>query len=122
MIGDGLNDAGALRQSDLGIVVAEDTNNFTPACDGILHAAEFHRLPQFVRLAESGVQIVRWSYIVALTYNFIGLSYALSGALSPLVAAVLMPISSVSVVLFGVLMGNWRASRLGLLTGVGGER
>lgn len=116
MIGDGLNDAGALRQSDLGIVVAEDTNNFTPACDGILHAAEFHRLPQFVRLAESGVQIVRWSYAVALTYNFIGLSYALSGALSPLVAAVLMPISSVSVVLFGVLMGNWRARRLGLLS------
>lgn len=114
MLGDGLNDAGALRQSDLGIVVAEDTNNFTPSCDGILHAASFHQLPQFIRLAESGVQIVRWSYVVALTYNTIGISYALSGQLSPLVAAVLMPVSSISIVLFGVLMGSLRARQLGI--------
>jgi P-type Cu+ transporter len=114
MLGDGLNDAGALQQSDLGIVLAEDTNNFTPACDGILHADAFHQFPKMVQLASAGVNIVRWSYAVALTYNFIGLSYALSASLSPLVAAILMPISSVSVVLFGVLLGNWQAYRLGL--------
>ncbi|MDO8368108.1 MAG: heavy metal translocating P-type ATPase metal-binding domain-containing protein [Saprospiraceae bacterium] len=112
MLGDGLNDAGALRQSDLGIVVAEDTNNFTPACDAIIHADEFARLPKFVRLAREGVKIVNLSYIVALTYNGIGLSFAVAGALSPLVAAVLMPISSVSVVLFGVGMSNWAARRV----------
>ena len=112
MIGDGLNDAGALRQSDLGIVVAENTNNFTPACDAILHADEFERLPQFVQLARQGVRIVNRSYAVALTYNAIGLSFAVSGALSPLVAAVLMPISSISIVLFGVGMGNWAARRI----------
>ncbi len=112
MLGDGLNDAGALRQSDLGIVVAENTNNFTPACDAIIHADEFERLPQFVRLAREGVKIVNRSYIVALTYNAIGLSFAVVGALSPFVAAVLMPISSVSVVLFGVGMSNWAARRI----------
>jgi Cu+-exporting ATPase len=112
MLGDGLNDAGALRQSDLGIVVAENTNNFTPACDAILHADEFARLPQFVQLARRGVKIVNWSYLVALTYNGIGISFAVVGALSPLVAAVLMPISSVSVVLFGVGMSNWAARRI----------
>jgi len=112
MLGDGLNDAGALRQSDLGIVVAENTNNFTPACDAILHADEFARLPQFVQLAREGVKIVNLSYIVALTYNAIGLSFGVAGALSPLVAAVLMPISSVSVVLFGVGMSNWAARRV----------
>ncbi|MFN0175584.1 MAG: heavy metal translocating P-type ATPase [Saprospiraceae bacterium] len=112
MLGDGLNDAGALRQSDLGIVVAENTNNFTPACDAILHADEFARLPQFVQLAREGVKIVNRSYIVALTYNAIGLSFAVAGVLSPLVAAVLMPISSVSVVLFGVGMSNWAARRI----------
>jgi Cu+-exporting ATPase len=112
MLGDGLNDAGALRQSDLGIVVAENTNNFTPACDAIIHADEFARLPQFVELARRGVKIVNWSYMVALTYNGIGLSFAIVGALSPLVAAVLMPISSVSVVLFGVGMSNWAARRI----------
>lgn len=111
MLGDGLNDAGALRQSNLGIVVAENTNNFTPACDAILHADEFERLPQFVRLAREGVKIVNRSYLVALTYNGIGLSFGVAGALSPFVAAVLMPISSVSMVLFGVGMSNWAARR-----------
>ena len=112
MLGDGLNDAGALRQSDLGIVVAENTNNFTPACDAILHADEFARLPQYVQLAREGVKIVQRSYAIALIYNAIGLSFAITGALSPLVAAVLMPLSSVSIVLFGVGMGNWSARRL----------
>jgi len=109
MIGDGLNDAGALRQSDVGIVIAENTNNFTPACDAILQAGEFARLPQFIQLAQAGVGIVQKSYLIALLYNTIGLSYAVSGTLSPLVAAVLMPLSSISIVLFGVGMGNLAA-------------
>ncbi len=112
MIGDGLNDAGALRQSNLGIVVAENTNNFTPACDAILHADEFQNLPKFVELARSGVKIVHWSYAIAFAYNVVGLSIAVSGQLSPLVAAILMPISSISIVLFGVGMGSWKARLL----------
>lgn len=112
MLGDGLNDAGALRQSELGIVVAENTNNFTPACDAILHAEEFSRLPQMVQLAKTGVKIVNLSYIVALTYNAIGLSFGVSGTLSPFVAAVLMPISSVSMVLFSVGLSNYAAKRI----------
>lgn len=111
MLGDGLNDAGALRQSAVGIVVAENTNNFTPACDAILHADEFAQLPRYVSLARSGVQIVNRAYYIALIYNVIGLSYAVTGALSPLVAAVLMPLSSVTIVLFGVSMGNWKAGK-----------
>jgi P-type Cu+ transporter len=112
MIGDGLNDAGALRQSDTGIVISENTNNFTPACDAILHSEAFERLPQFIRLARAGVGIVQKSYVIALIYNTIGLGFAVTGALSPLLAAVLMPLSSVSIVLFGVGMGNWAARRL----------
>ncbi|MBC7775786.1 MAG: HAD-IC family P-type ATPase [Phycisphaerae bacterium] len=112
MLGDGLNDAGALRQSNLGIVVAEDTNNFSPSCDAIIHADEFANLPKFVRLARQGVKIVNRSYIVALSYNAIGLGFAITGNLSPLLAAILMPISSVSVVLFGIGMSNWAAKRM----------
>jgi Cu+-exporting ATPase len=112
MLGDGLNDAGALRQSDLGIVVAENTNNFTPACDAIIHADEFGNLPAYAALARDGVKIVHWSYAVALTYNIIGLSFAVTGDLSPLIAAILMPISSISIVLFGVGMSNWKARNL----------
>ncbi len=113
-LGDGLNDAGALRQSNMGIVVSENTNNFTPASDAILDARSFEQLPQFIQLAKSGVTIVQYSYGVAVLYNIIGLSYAVGGHLSPLVAAILMPISSVSIVLFGVGMGNLKAKRLKL--------
>jgi P-type Cu+ transporter len=111
MIGDGLNDAGALKQSDMGIVVSENTNNFTPACHAIVHASAFGELPRFVAAAKAGVSTIRQSYVIALFYNLIGLSYAVSGHLSPLVAAILMPASSISIVLFGILMGNWRLTK-----------
>lgn len=114
MLGDGLNDAGALQQSNVGIVIAENTNNFTPACDAILHAGEFEQLPAYLSLARSGVKIVNNAYFIALVYNLIGLSFAVTGTLSPLIAAILMPLSSVTIVLFGVLSGNVLARRRGI--------
>ena len=114
MLGDGLNDAGALKQSDAGIVVAEDTNNFTPACDAILDARQFHLLPSFLGFARRSIKLVHFAYGFALIYNIIGLSFAVQGALSPIVAAILMPLSSISIVLFGMLGSNWVAKRMGL--------
>ncbi|MCB9315883.1 MAG: heavy metal translocating P-type ATPase metal-binding domain-containing protein [Lewinellaceae bacterium] len=114
MMGDGLNDAGALQQSDVGIVVAENTNNFTPACDAILHAEEFDRLPQFFQLAHWGMTTVNAAYLLAACYNIVGLSYAVTGTLSPVIAAVLMPLSSVTILLFGFGMSQWKAMQLGL--------
>lgn len=115
MLGDGLNDAGALRQSNIGIVITENTNNFTPACDAILHAGEFSRLPQFLELSRWGMSTVNRAYLLAATYNVVGLSYAISGTLSPVIAAILMPLSSVTIVLFGFGMSHWKAWKLGLL-------
>lgn len=115
MFGDGLNDAGALQQSDVGIVVAENTNNFTPACDAILHADVFERLPQFFDLARWGMTTVNRAYLLAACYNVVGLSFAVSGTLSPVVAAILMPLSSVTIVLFGFGMSYWKAWKMGLL-------
>ncbi len=114
MLGDGLNDAGALQQSNVGIVVAEDTNNFTPACDAIIDAAKMEQLPRFINFARRSVRLVFRAYGLALIYNIIGLSFAVQGALSPIVAAILMPASSISIVLFGILSSNWLAQRLGL--------
>lgn len=114
MLGDGLNDAGALKQSDVGIVITEDTNNFTPACDAILLGEQFQRLPIFVRFARLSIRLVFMAYGFAFIYNVIGLSFAVQGALSPIVAAILMPLSSISIVLFGMLSSNWLARRLGL--------
>jgi Cu+-exporting ATPase len=112
MIGDGLNDAGALQKSHAGIVVAENTNNFTPACDAILDAAQFTLLPAFVELSRKSLRIVYLSYGLAVIYNIIGLSYAVQGTLSPVIAAILMPLSSVTIVLFGVGMSSLAARRV----------
>jgi len=107
MVGDGLNDAGALQQSDVGIVITENLNNFSPACDAILAAENFHRLPDFLRFARAGKRIVLASYGLAFIYNAIGLSFAVQGLLSPIIAAILMPLSSVTIVVFGMVGSAW---------------
>lgn len=112
MLGDGLNDAGALQQSDAGIVVTENTNNFTPACDAILHADHFEQLPKLMTYARKSINLVYLAYGMAFIYNIFGLSYAVTGVFTPVVAAILMPLSSVTVVLFGVLSSNVLAKRI----------
>ena len=100
MVGDGLNDAGALAQSDVGIVVSENVNVFSPACDGILAAPRLVDLNRFIKLSKRGVKIIKWSFIFSLFYNIIGTSFAVTGNLLPVVAAILMPLSSISIVAF----------------------
>lgn len=100
MVGDGLNDAGALRQANVGLVVAEDVNSFSPACDIILDATKFNRLHQFLAFAQKSKSIVIVSFIISFLYNAIGLGFAIQGLLSPVFAAILMPLSSISVVGF----------------------
>lgn len=111
MIGDGLNDAIALRESHVGIAVADDTNNFTPASDAIIHAKQLPRLPAFIRLCKANKRIVVASFILSIVYNVIGLFFAVQGNLSPLIAAILMPASSLSILLitFGSsnVMAKW---------------
>ncbi len=100
MIGDGLNDAGALRHSYCGVSIIEKNGSFSPACDAMLEADSFDRLPNFIRFAKACVNRVYWSIAIFMIYNFTGLYFAAQGSLKPLVAAILMPMSSVSVVIF----------------------
>ena len=115
MIGDGLNDAGALRAAAVGIAISEAAGSFSPACDAILDADQFGRLPDFFLLAKSSLTIIKISFILSFLYNLIGLGFAVSGTLSPVVAALLMPASSVTVVLFTTAAVTLRARQLELV-------
>ncbi len=103
MVGDGLNDAGALNESYVGISIADDVFNFSPASDAILEAKQFTRLPELIHYTHRAMHIVYASFTISFLYNLIGLSFAVSGMLSPIIAAILMPVSSVSVVAFVTL-------------------
>lgn len=100
MLGDGLNDAGALKQSNFGIALTDNINNFTPGCDAILKGSSLNDLPGFIQLSKDGLKIIKTSFAIATAYNCIGIYYAVQGTLYPLVAAVLMPISTVTIICF----------------------
>lgn len=112
MIGDGLNDAGALAQSNVGIVISENVNVFSPACDAILDAKYFDKLPKYLALSIQTISVIKVSFVISFCYNVIGMYFALTGKLTPLVAAILMPLSSISIVVFVTILTNWISRKL----------
>ena len=97
-----------------GIALADSANNFSPACDAILEGKNFTSLDAFVEFAQKSVRLIKWSYVLSLSYNIIGITIAVEGQLSPLIAAILMPLSSLSVVLLGTIGSTWISQRVGL--------
>ncbi len=114
MLGDGLNDAGALMQSQVGIAVSENSAHFSPASDAILDGSKVLLLNTFISYAKAGKNIVLASFTLSILYNIVGLSFAVQGILSPMIAAILMPASSISIVLFVSLLSSFVARKKGL--------
>ena len=112
MVGDGLNDAGALAQSNIGISISENVNVFSPACDAILDASEFQKLNYFLKLSKKSITTIKMSFALSILYNIVGLLFALTGNLLPLVAAIIMPLSTVTIVSFVTIVSNFYAKRL----------
>lgn len=114
MVGDGLNDSGALKQSDAGIAVTDNINNFTPGSDAVLDGTMLNKLPDFLKFCKSSVKVVHRSFCISLVYNVFGLAFAVSGQLSPLFAAILMPLSTITIISFTTLAVRSAAKRIGL--------
>ncbi|MCK5815864.1 MAG: heavy metal translocating P-type ATPase metal-binding domain-containing protein [Flavobacteriaceae bacterium] len=115
MFGDGLNDAGAFAQSNVGVAVSENINVFSPACDAIIDASVFNKIPDFLELAKKSIFVIKLSFGLSFIYNSIGLYFAVTGQLSPIIAAILMPLSSISIVVFVTLATNLISRKLSIL-------
>lgn len=112
MVGDGLNDTGALKQSNVGVAVTEDLHQFTPNCDIILRAEDINKLDKILSFSNTSIRIVYWLMALSFLYNIVGLSFAITGMLTPIVAAILMPISSISVVSMATILSNYFGKKI----------
>ena len=111
MVGDGLNDAGALQQASIGVAVSEQAGQFTPASDVIMEGQVVPMMHQILAFSRDSRKVIFANLGLSLLYNTVGLSFALTGALTPVVSAILMPVSSISVVISATVLTNFFARK-----------
>ncbi len=103
MIGDGLNDLAALSAANVSVAVSNNTSRIVPACDIVMDAQHVGSIASLLRYAQKLRGVVGVAFWFTMIYNLIGLALSLSGNLSPVVTAIMMPVSSLLVVTISVL-------------------
>jgi P-type Cu+ transporter len=112
MVGDGLNDAGALAVADVGMAVSDEVACVAPACDAVIDGLRLTVLPMFLSYARRARHVIVACFVVSMIYNVVGVGLALAGLLTPLVAAIFMPVSSLTIVAMSAGLMRWFAGRM----------
>ena len=115
MMGDGLNDSSAIQAGDFGIAITENLNGFYPGADAVLLSESFSKISEFLKLSYYSKKVLKISLVFSLSYNIAGITLAVLGKLTPIIAAILMPISSISVVLLVTVLIRTKAKQLQLI-------
>lgn len=112
MLGDGLNDAGALAAAHVGLAVSDATACVVPACDAVIAGSRVRDLGAVLWYARRAHHVILLASAISVVYNVVALSLAVGGALTPLASAILMPVSSLTVVALGAGAMRLAAQRL----------
>lgn len=112
MAGDGLNDAGALKKSDAGFCITDDINRFTPAGDCILQGDKISILDRLILYCKKSKGTIHLCFGFSVVYNITGLFFAVQGLLSPLMAAILMPMSTFTIIITTYISSNLKAKKI----------
>lgn len=110
MIGDGVNDAAALQAADVGITFERGAQVSLLASDVFLRTADLRAILSLSKGAKQSMRVIRANLWSSAIYNIIATGLAMMGLISPLIAAIIMPISSLSVVLSSIFQQHFMSS------------